>query len=38
MLDMAADLGAGMPAYTGNAAERSALVSFLAQLGKGAKK
>ncbi|MCX7824962.1 MAG: c-type cytochrome, partial [Verrucomicrobiae bacterium] len=32
MLDMAAELGAGMPAYTGNTAERKALISFLLTL------
>ncbi len=38
MLNMSADLGAGMPAYTGDAAERGALITFLEQLGKGVKK
>ena len=37
MLDMAADLGEGMPAYTGSAAERAALVAFLETLGKQVK-
>lgn len=38
MLDTAADLGAGMPAYTGGAAERVALVAFLEKLGKQVRK
>ncbi|MBI5683531.1 MAG: c-type cytochrome [Verrucomicrobia bacterium] len=38
MLNTAADLGEGMPAYTGDAAERKALVAFLQELGKGGKK
>ncbi len=37
MLDMAASLGEGMPAYTGDAAERKALVTYLQALGQGAK-
>jgi hypothetical protein len=31
-------MGEGMPAYTGDAAERKALVSFLQTLGKGGNK
>ena len=38
MLNAAADMGEGMPAYTGGAKERAALVMFMEQLGKGAKK
>ena len=38
MLNSAADMGEGMPAYTGDAAERKALVAFLQTLGKGGKK
>ena len=38
MLNAAADMGEGMPAYTGGAKERAALVAFLEQLGKGVKK
>jgi mono/diheme cytochrome c family protein len=38
MLDMSADLGKGMPAYTGTGAERAALVAFLQELGKQVKK
>lgn len=38
MLSAAADMGEGMPAYTGGAKERAALVTFMEQLGKGAKK
>jgi len=37
MLDMAASLGEGMPAYTGDAAERKALVAYLQTLGQGGK-
>ena len=38
MLDMSADLGKGMPAYTGSAAERAALIAFLQELGKQVKR
>ncbi len=38
LLAAAADMGEGMPAYTGGAKERAALVGFMEQLGKGAKK
>ena len=38
LLNSAADLGEGMPAYTGDAAERKALVAFLQTLGKGGSK
>ena len=38
MLDMSADLGEGMPAYTGNATERTALIANLENLGKQVKK
>jgi mono/diheme cytochrome c family protein len=38
MLNSAADMGEGMPAYTGDAAERKTLVSFLQTLGKGGNK
>jgi mono/diheme cytochrome c family protein len=38
MLDAAENLGEGMPAYTGNPAERAALVAFLQNLGKQAVK
>jgi mono/diheme cytochrome c family protein len=38
LLNSAADMGEGMPAYTGDAAERKALVEFLQALGKGGKK
>jgi hypothetical protein len=34
MLDSAADLGVGMPAYTGTGAEREALVEYLVDAGK----
>ena len=37
MLDMASSLGEGMPAYTGDAAERKALVAYLQTLGQGGK-
>lgn len=37
MLDMAADLGQGMPAYTGETAERAALIGYLQTLGKQVK-
>ncbi len=37
MLDMAASLGEGMPAYTGDAAERKALVAYLQTLSQGGK-
>lgn len=37
LLDMAASLGEGMPAYTGDAAERKALIAHLQFLGKGGK-
>ncbi len=37
MLDAADSLGEGMPAYTGDAEERAALISYLQQLGKQAK-
>jgi len=35
LLDMAANLGEGMPAFTADAAERKALVAYLQTLGKG---
>ncbi len=35
---MSADLGKGMPAYTGSGAERAALVAYLQELGKQVKK
>ena len=35
LLDMAASLGEGMPAFTADAAERKALVAYLQTLGKG---
>jgi mono/diheme cytochrome c family protein len=38
MLDMADSLGAGMPAYTGDATERAALIAYLQTLGKQVKK
>ena len=38
MLDSAADLGEGMPAFTGDAAERGALIQHLKTLGEGATK
>jgi len=38
MLNMAADLGEGMPAFTGNAEERAALIQYLQTLKSGAKK
>ena len=38
MLDMASSLGEGMPDYTGDAAERTALVAYLQTLGKQVKK
>lgn len=38
MLNSAADMGEGMPAYTGDATERKALVAFLQTLGKGGNK
>jgi mono/diheme cytochrome c family protein len=38
MLDMAASLGEGMPDYTGDPAERAALVAYLQNLGKQVKK
>jgi hypothetical protein len=34
---MAADLGKGMPAYTGAGPERAALVAYLQELGKQVK-
>lgn len=37
LLDMAANLGDGMPAFTGDATERKALVGHLQLLGKGGK-
>jgi mono/diheme cytochrome c family protein len=37
LLDMAANLGDGMPAYTGSAAERAALVAYLQTLGSQVK-
>ena len=37
LLDMASSLGEGMPAYTGDAAERKALVAYLQTLGQGGK-
>ena len=37
LLDMAASLGEGMPAYTGDAAERKAIVAYLRSLGQGGK-
>ena len=37
LLDMAANLGDGMPAFTGDAEERKALVAHLQVLGKGGK-
>jgi mono/diheme cytochrome c family protein len=38
MLDMAASLGEGMPAFTATAAERAALVSYILTLNSGGKK
>jgi len=38
LLNSAADMGEGMPAYTGDATERKALVAFLQTLGKGGQK
>ena len=38
LLDNASSLGEGMPAYTGTGAERAALVAYLQELGKQAKK
>jgi mono/diheme cytochrome c family protein/cytochrome bd-type quinol oxidase subunit 1 len=38
MLDIAANLGEGMPAYTGSPAERAALVAYLQTLGSQVKK
>ena len=38
MLDMAADLGEGMPAFTANAAERTALIEYLQTLKTGGNK
>jgi mono/diheme cytochrome c family protein len=38
LLDNSASLGEGMPEYTGNAAERAALVAYLQTLGKQVKK
>jgi mono/diheme cytochrome c family protein/cytochrome bd-type quinol oxidase subunit 1 len=38
MLDNAANLGEGMPAFTGNASERAALVSYILTLNSGGKK
>ena len=35
VLDMAADLGEGMPAFTGDATERAALIQYLGTLQKG---
>ena len=35
LLDMAASMGEGMPAFTADAAERKALVTYLQTLGKG---
>jgi mono/diheme cytochrome c family protein len=37
LLDMGADLGEGMPAYTGDAKERAALVVYLQELGRKVK-
>jgi mono/diheme cytochrome c family protein len=37
LLDMASSLGEGMPAYTGDPAERKALVAYLQSLGLGGK-
>lgn len=37
LLDMAADLGEGMPAYTGDATERAALIAYLQDLGRKVK-
>jgi len=37
LLDMAADLGEGMPAYTGDAKERAALIAYLQDLGRTVK-
>ncbi len=37
LLDMAADLGEGMPAYTGDAKERAALIAYLQDLGRKVK-
>ena len=38
MLDNLPELADGMPAYTGNATERAALVAYLQSLGKAVKK
>jgi len=38
LLDMSSSLGDGMPDYTGNAAERAALITYLQTLGKQVKK
>lgn len=38
MLDMAASMGEGMPAFTGDASERKALVAYLQTLGQGGKR
>jgi mono/diheme cytochrome c family protein len=38
MLDMASDLGVGMPAFTGDARERQALVQFLGTIRQGGAK
>jgi len=38
MLDIAADLGEGMPAFTAGAPERAALVQYLQTIGKGDQK
>ena len=37
LLDMGADLGEGMPAYTGDAKDRAALIAHLQELGKRVK-
>lgn len=37
LLDMSADLGEGMPAYTGDAKERAALITYLQELGRKVK-
>jgi len=38
MLDSAANLGEGMPAFTGDASERAAIVSYMLTLNSGGKK